>query len=66
MALLRRLMDAIRVSPEERQSDCAERCLELLCDPERASAARLGEHEEAVIEAARRRWEGGPPPVTPT
>jgi hypothetical protein len=63
MALLRRLMDAIRISPEERQDGCAERCLEVLCDPERASAARLGEHEEAAIEAARRRWEGGPPPV---
>jgi hypothetical protein len=66
MALLRRLMDAIRISPEERQAECAERCLEVLCDPERASAARLGEHEEAAIEAARRRWEGRPPPVSPT
>ena len=66
MALLRRIMDAIRISPEERQAECAERCLEVLCDPERASAARLGEHEEAAIEAARRRWEGGPPPVSPT
>ena len=66
MALLRRLMDAIRISPEEREAECAERCLEVLCDPERASAARLGEHEQAAIEAARRRWEGRPPPVSHT
>ena len=66
MALLRRIMDAIRISPEERQAECAERCLEVLCDPERASAARLGEHEEAAIEAARRRWEGRSPPVSRT
>ena len=66
MALLRRLIAALRVSPEERHAECAERCLEVLCDPERASAVRLGEHEEAAIEAVRRRWEGGPPPVSPT
>jgi hypothetical protein len=63
VALLRRLLAAIRISPEERQADCAERCFELLCDPERASGARLGEPEEAVIEASRRRWEH-PPPVS--
>ncbi len=66
MSLVRRLMDAIRISPEERQAECAERCLEVLCDPERATATRLGEHEEAAIEAARRRWEGRPPPVSHT
>ena len=53
----RRLIDALRMTPEERQSDCAERCLELLCDAERAPGARLGEPEEAAIEAERRRWE---------
>jgi hypothetical protein len=63
VALLRRLFAAIRLSPEERQADCTERCFELLCDPERASGARLGEPEEAVIEASRRRWEH-PPPVS--
>jgi len=63
VAFLRRLIKRIRIPPEERQADCAERCLELLCDSERASAARLGEHEEAVIEASRRRWEH-PPPVS--
>jgi hypothetical protein len=66
VALLRRLVDAIRIPPEERQAECAERCLEVLCDPERASAARLGEHEEAAIEAQRRRWEGMRPPVSRT
>jgi hypothetical protein len=63
VALLRRLLDAIRISPEERQAECAERCMEVLCDHERAPAARLGEHEEAAIEASRRRWEH-PPPVS--
>jgi hypothetical protein len=55
---MKRMLAAIRVSPEERHAECAERCLELLCDPERAPAMRLGEHEEAAIEAERRRWEG--------
>jgi hypothetical protein len=66
MALLRRLIAALRVSPEERHAECAERCLEVLCDHERASSLRMAEHEEAAIEAVRRRWEGGPPPVSPT
>jgi hypothetical protein len=56
VALLSRLIAALRISPEERQADCAERCLEVLCDPERAPAG-LGEHEEATIEAERRRWD---------
>jgi hypothetical protein len=63
----RRIIDALRTTPEEReQAECAEHCLEVLCDPERASAVRLGEHEEAAIEAARRRWESHSPPVSPT
>ena len=66
MALLRRLIAALRISPEERHAECAERCLEVLCDHERASSLRMAEHEEAAIEAVRRRWEGGPPPVSPT
>jgi hypothetical protein len=66
VGLLRRLVAAIRISPEERHAECAERCLELLCDPERAPAVRLGEHEEAAIEATRRRWDTlHPPPSTP-
>jgi hypothetical protein len=55
--MLRRLIEALRISPEERHAECAERCMELLCDAERAPAAKLGEHEEAAIEAERRRWE---------
>jgi hypothetical protein len=66
VASLSRLIAALRISPEERRAECAERCLEVLCDPERASAARLGEHEEAAIEAARRRWESRTPPVSHT
>jgi hypothetical protein len=66
VALLSRLIAALRISPEERQAECAERCLEMLCDSERAPAG-LGEHEEAAIEAQRRRWEQGrPPPVSHT
>jgi hypothetical protein len=57
----RRLVEALRAHPEE---ECAERCLEILCDAERAPAARLGEHEQAAIEAERRRWESQPSPRT--
>jgi hypothetical protein len=63
VSLLSRLIAALRIPPEERQAECAERCLEVLCDPERAPAARLGEHEEAAIEAQRRRWDTSHPPV---
>ncbi|HEX7298204.1 MAG TPA: hypothetical protein VF257_04295 [Solirubrobacteraceae bacterium] len=60
MERLRRLVAALRLSPQERdEAECAERCLEALCDSERAGALRMGEHEEAVIEAERRRWESG-------
>ena len=62
--MLRRLIAALRISPEERHAECAERCLEVLCDPERAPGAKLGEHEEAAIEAQRRRWESQQPPVS--
>jgi hypothetical protein len=63
VSLLRRLIAALRISPEERQAECAERCLEVLCDPERASGG-LGEHEEAAIDAQRRRWDTLHPPVS--
>jgi len=63
VALLSRLIAALRISPEERQADCAERCLEVLCDHERTTAG-LGEHEEAAIEAERRRWDTLHPPVS--
>jgi hypothetical protein len=56
---VRRLIAALRVSPQEcDEAECAERCLEALCDAERAGAVRMGEHEEAAIEAERRRWVG--------
>jgi hypothetical protein len=54
--VLRKLLDALRTTPDE-EAECTERCLEALCDPERAGTVRLGEHEEAAIEAERRRWE---------
>ena len=58
----RRVIAALRLSPQERdEAQCAERCLEALCDPERAGAVRMGEHEEAAIEAERRRWENARP-----
>jgi hypothetical protein len=53
--MFRRLLEALRPTPDE--GECAESCLEALCDPERARALGLGEHEEAAIEAERRRWE---------
>ena len=59
---LRRIIAALRLSPQERdEAHCAERCLEALCDPQRAGAVRMGEHEEAAIEAERRRWESARP-----
>jgi hypothetical protein len=61
---LRELIAAVRVSPEERHAECAERCMELLCDSERAPATRLGDHEVAAIEAERRRWEHDERPVS--
>jgi hypothetical protein len=51
----RRFVAALKRSDD---SECAESCLEALCDPERHATHQLGEHEEAVIEAERRRWEG--------
>jgi hypothetical protein len=54
--MLRRLLEALRPTPDE--GECAESCLEALCDSERAGTVGLGEHEEAAIEAERRRWEG--------
>jgi hypothetical protein len=62
--MLRRLIAALRRSVEEPEPECAESCLELLCDAERAPSVRLGEHEEAVIEAERRRWESHQPPLS--
>jgi hypothetical protein len=53
---LRELLDELRLHPEESDAECVERCMEALFDPERAPAGRLGEREEAEIEAQRRRW----------
>ena len=55
--MLARLMAALRPTPGD-DAESAERCLEALCDSERAGAVRMGEHEQAAIEAERRRWEG--------
>jgi hypothetical protein len=58
----RRVIAALRLTPEERdEAERADSCLEALCDPQRARGVRLGEHEEAVIEAERRRWESARP-----
>ena len=54
--MLGRLLAALRATPDD-DVESAERCLEALCDSERAGAVRMGEHEEAAIEAERRRWE---------
>jgi hypothetical protein len=55
---LREWLRELRMTPEERRDACAERCLEILYDAERGPAAQLGEPEDAVIEAERRRWAG--------
>ncbi|MEA2358808.1 MAG: hypothetical protein QOI62_2068 [Solirubrobacteraceae bacterium] len=60
---LRKLLAGLRLAPEERQAACAERCMEALFDPERAPARDLGEHEEAAIEAERRRWDARQGPM---
>ena len=54
--MLGRLLAALRATPDD-DCDSAERCLEALCDSERAGTVRMGEHEQAAIEAERRRWE---------
>ncbi|MEA2252895.1 MAG: hypothetical protein QOG70_3137 [Solirubrobacteraceae bacterium] len=60
---LRKLLAELRLAPEERQAACAERCMEALFDAERAPARDLGEHEEAAIEAERRRWDARQGPM---
>jgi hypothetical protein len=52
---LREILRELRPAPEER----VEHCLEALFDPEQCACAHpgeLGEREEAVLEAERRRW----------
>jgi hypothetical protein len=55
---LRELLANMRLTPEERFDARADACMEVLFDPERCRCTDLGEHEEAAIEAERRRWAG--------
>jgi hypothetical protein len=54
---LRELIAELRLTPEERVDARAEECMETLFDPARCSCVRLGEREEAEVEAERRRRE---------
>ena len=56
---LRELLADLRLSPEERSDVRAEECMEALFDPARCACVRLGEREEAELEAERRRWAEG-------
>jgi hypothetical protein len=58
---LRELIAELRLSPEERLDARAEECMEALFDPARCACVRLGEREEAAVEAERRRWAHAPP-----
>jgi hypothetical protein len=64
--MLSRWLAKLRRAPEESEPESAEHCLELLCDAQRAPTTALGEHEQAVIEAERRRWESGREPAPRT
>ena len=61
--MLRKLLAGARLSPEERAEQCAERCLEALCEAEHRPPGDFGEREEQVLEAERRRWATSVPPV---
>ena len=54
---LRELIAELRLTPEERLDARAEECMESLFDPARCACVRLGEREEAAVEAERRRWD---------
>jgi hypothetical protein len=59
---LRELIADLRLSPEERFDARADACMEVLFDPERCRCTTdLGEHQEAVLDAERRRWAGPQP-----
>jgi hypothetical protein len=58
---LRELIAELRLTPEERLDARAEECMEALFDPARCSCVRLGEREEAAVEAERRRWDHAQP-----
>lgn len=53
------LLARLRRTPDERGADCCERCMESLYDDGRVPTARMGEHQQATIDAERRRWESG-------
>ena len=56
---LRELFTPLDLTPEERERARAEECMEALFDPARCACVRLGEREEAALEAERRRWTEG-------
>jgi hypothetical protein len=58
---LRELIAELHLSPEERLDARAEECMEALFDPARCSCVRLGEREEAAVEAERWRWDHAQP-----
>ncbi|MGZ6694514.1 MAG: hypothetical protein ACXVFL_02610 [Solirubrobacteraceae bacterium] len=60
------MLTALRISPEDRRADCAERCMEALYDCERPPAHPLGDPEQAAIEAERRRVAHGMPATSGT
>jgi hypothetical protein len=62
---LRELFAELRLTPEERLETRAEHCIEALYDPARCPSVDLGEREQAVLEAERRRWSkpDAPPPA---
>lgn len=66
MRSLRELLSTLRFSPEERRADCCERCFEALYENERPPAHVLGEEEQAVIEAERRRLDHASPAMSGT
>jgi hypothetical protein len=59
---LRELLAEARMTPQERQDACSERCLEALFD-EGTPGIRAWEREEAALEAERRRWASSEPPA---
>jgi hypothetical protein len=61
---LRDLIGQLRLTPDERAEARAEECMEALFDPARCACVRLGEREEAAVEAERRRWDHPAPSNT--
>jgi len=59
--MLNRLRELLRAPAPAEDPACCEECLEALNDPERHHPHDLGEREEALLEAERRRWAGAEP-----